>query len=134
MAIIVRNKFPVDTQAQKAVGIDLPFSAPAVFRSNYLKRDAIKYNLINFFSTNPGERIMNPLFGSAINSIVFEGIDDDTDDLIRTIINDEITRFFPFVTIANINIQRQEDYNTYTITITYQVANFGISDTINITI
>ena len=134
MAIIVRNKFPVDTQAQKAVGIDLPFSAPAVFRSNYLTRDAIKYNLINFFSTNPGERIMNPLFGSTINSIVFEGIDDDTDDLIRTIINDEITRFFPFVTIANINIQRQEDYNTYTITITYQVANFGISDTINITI
>lgn len=134
MAIIVRNKFPVDTQAQKAVGIDLPFSTPAVFRSNYLTRDAIKYNLINFFSTNPGERIMNPLFGSAINSIVFEGIDDDTDDLIRTIINDEITRFFPFVTIANINIQRQEDYNTYTITITYQVANFGISDTINITI
>ena len=134
MAIIVRNKFPVDTQAQKAVGVDLPFSAPAVFKSNYLTRDAIKYNLINFFSTNPGERIMNPLFGSAINSLIFEGIDDDTDDLIRTIINDEIVRFFPFVTIANINIQRQEDYNTYNITMTYQVANFGISDTINITI
>ena len=134
MAIIIRNKFPVDTQAQKAVGIDLPFSAPAVFKSNYFTRDAIKYNLINFYSTKRGERIMNPLFGSGIQNIVFNSISDDTEDNIRAIISSETNAFFPFVTLVDVTIQKQEDFNTYEITITYQIANFGINDTITVTI
>ena len=134
MAIIVRNKFPVDTQAQKAVGLDLPFSAPAVFKSNYLTRDAIKYNLINFYSTKRGERVMNPLFGSRLQNLVFNNITEITDDSIRAIITDETNNYFPFVTLADINIQKQEDNNQYIITITYQVANFGINDTITVTI
>ena len=134
MAIIVRNKFPVDTQAQKAVGLDLPFSAPAVFKSNYLTRDAIKYNLINFYSTKRGERVMNPLFGSRLQNLVFNNITEITDDSIRAIITDETNNYFPFVTLADINIQKQEDNNQYIITITYQIANFGINDTITVTI
>ena len=134
MAIIIRNKFPVDTQAQKAVGVDLPFSAPAVFKSNYFTRDAIKYNLINFYSTKRGERVMNPLFGSRLQNLVFNNITEITDDSIRAIITDETNNYFPFVTLADINIQKQEDNNPYIITITYQVANFGINDTITVTI
>lgn len=134
MAIIIRNKFPVDTQAQKAVGVDLPFSAPAVFKSNYFTRDAIKYNLINFYSTKRGERVMNPLFGSRLQNLVFNNITEITDDSIRAIITDETNNFFPFVTLTDISIQKQEDNNQYTITITYQVANFGINDTITVTI
>ena len=134
MAIIVRNKFPVDTQAQKAVGLDLPFNAPAVFKSNYFTRDAIKYNLINFYSTKRGERVMNPLFGSRLQNLVFNNITEITDDSIRAIITDETNNYFPFVTLADINIQKQEDNNQYIITITYQVANFGINDTITVTI
>ena len=134
MAIIIRNKFPVDTQAQKAVGVDLPFSAPAVFKSNYFTRDAIKYNLINFYSTKRGERVMNPLFGSRLQNLVFNNITEITDDSIRAIITDETNNYFPFVTLTDINIQKQEDNNQYIITITYQIANFGINDTITVTI
>ena len=134
MAIIIRNKFPVDTQAQKAVGVDLPFSTPAVFKSNYFTRDAIKYNLINFYSTKRGERVMNPLFGSRLQNLVFNNITEITDDSIRAIITDETNNFFPFVTLTDISIQKQEDNNQYIITITYQVANFGINDTITVTI
>ncbi len=134
MAIIIRNKFPVDTQAQKAVGVDLPFSAPAVFKSNYFTRDAIKNNLINFYSTKRGERVMNPLFGSRLQNLVFNNITEITDDSIRAIITDETNNYFPFVTLTDINIQKQEDNNQYIITITYQVANFGINDTITGTI
>ena len=134
MAIIIRNKFPVDTQAQKAVGVDLPFSAPAVFKSNYFTRDAIKNNLINFYSTKRGERVMNPLFGSRLQNLVFNNITEITDDSIRAIITDETNNYFPFVTLADINIQKQEDNNQYIITITYQIANFGINDTITVTI
>ena len=134
MAIIVRNRFPVDLAAEKAVGVDIPFNGPAVFKSNYLTRDAIKNNLINFFSTTPGERVFNPFFGSQLKNIVFQGLDNITKNDILFIINEELKNIFPFVQLQNINYLPNEDFNTLTITITYQVANFGINDSINITI
>ena len=70
MAIIVQNRFPVDSIDRKAIGVNIPFNAPAVFQSNYLTRDAIKNNLINFFLTNPGERVFNPFFGSGLNNLI----------------------------------------------------------------
>ena len=134
MAIIVRNRFPVDLAAEKAVGVDLPFNGHAVFKSNYLTRDAIKYNLINFFSTTPGERVFNPFFGSQLKSIVFQGLNDVTRDDVLFIIKNELNNAFPFVQVQNINYVPDEDFNTLTITITYQVANFGITDNIDVTI
>jgi phage baseplate assembly protein W len=134
MAIIVRNRFPVDLAAEKAVGVDLPFNGPAVFKSNYLTRDAIKYNLINFFSTTPGERVFNPFFGSQLKSIIFQGLDNVTKDNVLFIISNELRNAFPFVQVQNIDYIPNEDFNTLTITITYQVANFGINDTINVTV
>ena len=134
MAIVVRNKFPVDTQAAKAVGVNIPFSAPAVFQSNYLTRDAIRNNLINFFSTRKGERPMNPLFGSIVQQTVFENLTSDIDETLKTIIKDEINRYFNFVTLQSLNVSPSEDLNQLIITITYSVANFGINDTITVTI
>jgi phage baseplate assembly protein W len=134
MAFIVRNKFPIDTQPQKAVGVNLPFSSGDVFTSNYLTRDAIRNNLLNFFSTKKGERVMNPLFGSVIQSIVFENLTSDINDTLQTIIRDEINSYFNFISIQSINVLPNEDFNTLNITLTYQVSNFGINDTINITI
>jgi phage baseplate assembly protein W len=134
MAIIVQNRFPIDSAAQKAVGVKLPFNAPAVFESTYLTRDAIKTNLVNFYSTYQGERVFNPLFGSGLQNVIFQNMDSITDDLIKKIIQDETTQYFPYVSIAAVTINKQIDYNTYIIKITYQVQNFGITETINITI
>jgi phage baseplate assembly protein W len=134
MAFIVRNKFPIDSQPQKAVGVNIPFSNGSVFTSNYLTRDAIKNNLLNFFSTKKGERVMNPLFGSIIQSTVFESLTSDINDTLQTIIKDEINAYFNFVNIQSIDVLPNEDFNTLNITLTYQVSNFGINDTINITI
>jgi phage baseplate assembly protein W len=134
MAIIVQNRFPIDQTPQKAVGVAIPFNAPGVFFSTYLTRDAIKNNLINFFSTYRGERIFNPLFGSGLQNIIFQNINQLNDDIIRQIISDEMFRFFPYVNVEIINVNKVEDENTYNIKITYQVQNFGINDTINITI
>jgi phage baseplate assembly protein W len=134
MAFIVRNKFPIDTQLQKAVGVNLPFSGRAVFTSNYLTRDAIRNNLINFFSTRKGERVMNPLFGSIIQQTVFENLTTDIDTTLKTIIGDEINKYFNFVTVQSINVVPNQDFNQLNIDITYSVANFGINDNITVTI
>ena len=134
MAIIVQNRFPIDQTPQKAVGVAIPFNAPAVFFSTYLTRDAIKNNLINFFSTYQGERVFNPLFGSGLQNQIFQNINQLTDDIIRKIITDEMFRFFSYVNVISVDTLKVEDENTYNIKIVYQVQNFGIQDTINITI
>jgi phage baseplate assembly protein W len=132
MAIIVQNRFPIDSIDRKAIGVNIPFNAPAVFKSNYLTRDAVKNNLINFFSTNPGERVFNPFFGSGLQKYVFENISSLTNDFIKKFITDEINQYFPFVQVAQITTTISEDTNTIQINLQYQVVNFGIQDEINI--
>ena len=134
MAYIVRNKFPIDTQPQKAVGVNLPFSGRAVFTSNYLTRDAIRNNLINFFSTRKSERVMNPLFGSVIQQTMFENLTSNINETLKTIIEDEINRYFNFITLQSVDIKPNEDFNQLNIDITYSVANFGINDIITVNI
>jgi len=134
MAIIVKNKFPIDNIARKAVGVDIPFNAPAVFKSNYLTRDAIKNNLTNFFSTRRGERVFNPFFGSAIYNILFENISGATDEVIQKVIREECAQNFPFVSISSVTIDKEEDLNNLFISIKYVATNFGFTDEINITV
>ena len=134
MAFVVNNRFPADNVGRQAVGVDLPFSAPAVFRPNYFTRDAIKNNLINFFSTNQGERVFNPFFGSGLQRFVYENINGLTDGIVRQLIQNEINAFFPFVTLNNVLIQPNADENTILIKIYYSVTNFGITDSINVVV
>ena len=74
MALDVKKINPLDRQPRKAVGLDLPFSGQAVFNSTYQTKDALKINLINYFLTNKGERMLNPTFGSSIRELLFENI------------------------------------------------------------
>jgi len=134
MAIIVQNRFPNDSIDRRAIGVDIPFNAPAVFKSNYLTRDAIKNNLMNFFSTDQGERVFNPFFGSGLKKVIFENIDNLTENFLRKLIGDEISQYFPYVGVQQININIDNDTNSINITVKYQVTNFGIQDEINIII
>ena len=42
MAFNPQQIFPIDVNPNKAVGVDIPFNGSAVFKSNYLTKDAIK--------------------------------------------------------------------------------------------
>ena len=70
MAVNVKKINPLDRQPRKAIGIDLPFSAPAVFNSTHQTKDALKVNLINFLLTNRGERPLNPNFGGGLRELL----------------------------------------------------------------
>jgi hypothetical protein len=63
---------PIDLNPNLAVGVNLPFSGPSVFTSNYLTSQAIKNNLINYFLTNPGEIPLNPTFGGGLRAFIFQ--------------------------------------------------------------
>lgn len=132
MAFDAQQIFPIDFDKSAAVGVDLPFNAPAVFRPNYTTKDAIKNNLINYFLTNPGERPLNPLFGGGLRAFIFEQITTDNLDFLEERISNDLNNFFPNVVVGNLEILRQEDTNTITVKLTYNVINTNISDTLEI--
>ena len=132
MAFGARQISPIDFDKSAAVGVDIPFSAPAVFNQNYTTAKSIKNNLINFFLTNPGERPLNPTFGGGLRSFIFEQITDDNLDFLKENIQDSINNFFPDITVNDLKVSRQSDNNMINVSLSYSVANRGINDTLEI--
>lgn len=133
MAQRIANKFPLDTQARKAIGVAIPFTNKAVFTSNYTTKEQIKANLVNYLLTNKGERIMQPNYGANLREIIFEQLTNQTSDFLKKRIQDGISQNFPQVIVNEIFIVNHNDENLIQVIITYNVANFGISDEINLT-
>lgn len=132
MAFEAQQIFPIDFNKSAAVGIDLPFNAPGVFRSNFTTKQAIKNNLINYFLTNPGERPLNPSFGAGLRSFIFEQISTGNLDFLEERISNDLNTFFTNISIDNLEILKQEDLNTITVSLTYSVINTNINDTLEI--
>jgi len=124
--------YPIDLNASKAVGVDIPFNGPAVFKSNYLTQDAIKNNLINFFLTNPGERYLNPTFGAGLRSFIFNQLTaGETSNLLQEIEN-QLSLYFPSIKIEDLEISSQPDQNSLNVILTYSVINTNITDNIEL--
>ena len=132
MAFNAQQIYPIDFNKSAAVGIDIPFNASSVFRPNYTTKAAIKNNLINYFLTNPGERPLNPEFGGGLRAFIFEQITDNNLDFLEEQISSDLNNFFPNVNVNNLEILKQEDLNTITVLLSYNVINTNINDTLEI--
>ena len=132
MARIIDNKFPIDLTPSVAVGYGFPLDGTAVFIPTYTTREQTKANLLNYLLTNRGERVFNPLFGGDLRSLLFEGIVESTQSELLLQIQDQIGQFFPTVKIEDIKFNNDEDRNTINFILTYQIINFGVTDTLNI--
>ncbi len=132
MAFGAQQIFPIDLNKSAAVGVDLPLNANNVFRSNYTTAAATKNNLINYFLTNPGERPLNPSFGAGLRAFIFEQIATENLDFLQRDIESKLKIFFTNININNLEILRQEDNNTITIFLTYNIKRTNITDTIEI--
>jgi len=132
MARIIDNKFPIDLTPSVAVGYGFPLDGPAVFLPTFTTREQTKANLLNYLLTNKGERVFNPLFGGDLRNLLFEGIIESTQSELLLMIQDQIGQFFPTVQIENIKFENDEDRNTINFILTYQIVNFGVTDTLNI--
>ena len=132
MAFGAKQISPIDFNKSAAVGIDIPFSALGVFKSNYTTKEATKNNLINYFLTNPGERPLNPNFGGGLRTFIFEQIVDKNLDFLKETINDRTSRFFPNVNIINLEVLKNEKNNSISVSFNYNITNTGINDTLTI--
>jgi len=132
MARIIDNKFPIDLTPSVAVGYGFPINGPAVFIPTFTTREQTRANLLNYLLTNKGERVFNPMFGGDLRSLLFEGIMDSTQSELLLMIQDQIGQFFPTVRIEDIKFDNDVDRNTINFILTYQIVNFGVTDTLNI--
>jgi len=128
MAIKQTNLFPIDLQPRNAVGVAFPFSNFAVsgstpFKLNYTTRDQIKSNMVVYFSTNKGERPLNPNYGGGLKNILFEQLSSNTVDAVEKIIKDELAFQFPEVELKSLQVLEDPDSYTLTIVMSYTVFN-----------
>ena len=133
MAFGAKKIFPVDFKPGTAVGVGLPFNAPAVFNSTYTTKDAIKYNLLNYFLTNKTERYLNPNFGGNLRAFIFQQITNGNIEGLKSDIQSQLKTYFPNVNVDSLNIDFITDENQISVALTYNIINTGISDNINIT-
>ena len=132
MAIFIGRKYPIDTQPARAVGVAIPFNNAAVFTSNYTTSRQLNSNIINFFLTNRGERVLDPTYGANLRATIFEQITVGNLDALRAKIETDLATNFPDVRLANLEILGSEDLNTIQVDITYTVVLSGETDTVSL--
>ena len=133
MAFGAKKIFPIDTRPGTAVGVSIPFNAPAVFFSTYTTKDAIRNNLLNFFLTNQNERYLNNGFGANLRAFLFEQITADNTSFLKENIQTLINTYFSNIKISDLSVTSTPDRNEINTTITYSIINTNIVDQIQIT-
>ena len=132
MAFGAVNIQPNDLRPQVGIGINLPLAEGTGFTSNYTTAEATKYNLINFFLTNPGERIGNPEFGGGLRNFIFSQINQQSTEFLKEDIQSKISSEFPNVDVQELNVTASPDNNEVSVSIFYSIFNTNIEDEVTL--
>jgi phage baseplate assembly protein W len=133
MAIILGKKPIIETKEYEdyAVGLALPIQINGVaFKQNYTEIEQLKSNIKNLLLTKRGERVMNPLFGAGVETVLFEPITEEFEDKIQTIITNSVERYIPNVDIEEINVDmsnENKDKNLVNISLKFRSKSTGNS-------
>ena len=121
---------PRDLDQNRAIGVSIPFNAGGVFNQTYATKDQIKSNLINLLLTYKGERVLNPEFGADLPRLLFEPLTEDLYPKIQNQIISSVNMYIPEITILNIEITHNIDYNLINIKLDYKLNLSGQQDSI----
>ena len=123
MAKILPNKFVNDLIDRQAIGVSIPFSNSSVFNQTFTTADQTKSNLINYFLTNKGERLLNPNYGGNLRNFLFETITDETIIVLQKRLEEDISLKFPIIEINSLTVTPQDDQNLVLVKLVYNVLN-----------
>ena len=82
---------------------------------------AIARSVRNIVMTIPGERFFQPNFGSEVNRLLFNNIDDISASLIESQIRQSIENYEPRVKLRSLKVDPNFDNNSFYTTITYDI-------------
>jgi phage baseplate assembly protein W len=86
------------------IGITLPFrnSNSGYFEQSYDTLTQTKANIINLLNTRPGERRMQPTFGSRLWGLLFEQHTDSLPDIASNIVKEDVSMWIPNITVIDV--------------------------------
>ncbi len=105
------------------------------FQSNPLNDDlialknanAIARSVRNIVMTIPGERFFQPSFGSGVNRVLFNNMDEISASILEDEIRNSIRNYEPRVRLRSILVSPNFDNNTFDTVITYDIIGADIS-------
>ena len=130
MAFDVKRINPLDRQARKAVGVNIPFSGNAVFNSTYETKEAIKANIINYLLTGKGERYFNPSFGSGLRNELFNNINRENLSTLEFKVRLDLENYFPTLEVIDLKVQTEPDNNIIALSLRFRLTDTLIEDEI----
>jgi hypothetical protein len=89
--------------------------------------NAIKNSIFNIFTTMPGQKILNPVFGLNLLYFLFDGISSTNARLLGDTILKGLNRFEPRIRVDNIEITTDFDNQQYTIDLFLSVPSLNIT-------
>tara|TARA_R100000951_G_scaffold115714_3_gene124720 strand:+ start:439 stop:885 length:447 start_codon:yes stop_codon:yes gene_type:complete len=104
--------------------IDLSFTAKPNGEI-YVKRDAaaVTQALKNLIQTNYYEKPFQPFFGGNIRAMLFELVDEDSEEELAEQIMRAIDTYEPRAQVVGLDVTVNPDQNALSVTIEYQVVN-----------
>jgi phage baseplate assembly protein W len=130
MAYVLGNKIVKDTQefASYAYGITLPIKRgnTGYFEQAFTSFEQSKANLKNLLLTAKGERIMQPEFGTGLQSLLFEPMDDTFESQLQDVITQTVGYWLPYINIEEIDVEMTDamkDNHIARMTIQFTVGN-----------
>ena len=107
---MARSVREIDRNDDKYVGIGFPLdhSPEGFFYKTKTVLEQAKANLQNLLLTTPGERIMQPEFGSQLKFIVFEQ-GENIPDRIEEAINSAVDKHLAYINIENVFTTQQDN-------------------------
>ena len=98
---------PIDLEKDIAVGISLPLQAGrgGYFNQTYTTIEQVTSNVINLLLTIPGERYMQPNFGSNLHKYLFEQYDSLAKQDIIESITEAMGIWLPYVNIVELEVK-----------------------------
>ena len=85
------------------------------------EHEHIRESILQILGTRPGERFMNPEFGSRLKDLVFEQNDEVLKGLIRHYVIDSIKRWEKRIAITGVNFGNTLDSNVLLVYIAYRL-------------
>ena len=102
--------------------IDLSFTArPSGDVYKVTDAASVKQAVKNVLLTNPGEKPFQPNFGAGLNNLLFELVDDDSEEELDDAIRIAIENFEPRARVINTLIDLQADRNSIAIQVQFQI-------------
>ena len=130
MAYVLGSKIVKDTKEfdSYAYGITLPIKKgnTGYFEQAFTSFEQAKANLKNLLLTAKGERVMQPEFGTGLQSLLFEPMDDMFEDKLQDVITQTVSYWLPYINIEQIDVEMTDamkDKHTAHMTIQFTVGN-----------